>query len=82
MVNCCIGNKLLPKKILSTLKKIEQINSPLDNFGGYRAFVRGLQPPMIPCQEIVLKDLLYQTDYAGDFHEEHVNVINLLKLEV
>jgi len=42
--------KLLPKRTLSILKRIEAINSPLDNFGGYRGCVRNLRPPMIPCQ--------------------------------
>ena len=41
--------KNLSKKALSTLKQVESIMSPLNNFASYRAYTKSLQFPMVPC---------------------------------
>eukprot|EP01126_Amoeba_proteus_P045018 TRINITY_DN5027_c0_g1_i23.p1 TRINITY_DN5027_c0_g1~~TRINITY_DN5027_c0_g1_i23.p1 ORF type:complete len:314 (+),score=54.76 TRINITY_DN5027_c0_g1_i23:2587-3528(+) len=72
--------KLLPRSLKAVLKTVEGTMSPLNNFNGYRVWTKGLVPPMIPCTEILLKDLLYQNESSPNFLDEEQMSINLQKL--
>jgi hypothetical protein len=37
------------KKAVQTLKQIETVMSPLNNFASYRAYIKELHYPLIPC---------------------------------
>jgi hypothetical protein len=54
--------KQVPTKYFQMYQKICQLMSPRHNFKSYRTFIEGKQPPFVLCQEVFLKDLLYQED--------------------
>jgi len=72
--------KLLRPKTLSIWKRISTLMSPIDNFSQYRETVKSVDPPFIPCQEVILKDLLYHDVSIPDFFEN--GVWNFKKLRV
>lgn len=59
--------KNVKPKTQAAWKKISMIMSPKDNFGYYRDYVQGFDAPFIPCQEIILKDLLYHSEGMDNF---------------
>jgi len=72
--------KLLRPKTLSMWKRISTLMSPIDNFAQYREAIKSLDPPFIPCQEVILKDLLYHDVSIPDFIEN--GIWNFKKLRV
>jgi len=72
--------KGLKPKTYTMWKRICTLMSPKDNFNHYRDSIKIIDLPYIPCQEIVLKDLLYHDEATPDFLEE--GVWNLKKLYV
>jgi len=72
--------KGLKPKTYTMWKRICTLMSPKDNFNHYRDALKMVDLPFIPCQEIVLKDLLYHDEATPDFLEE--GVWNLKKLYV
>ncbi len=53
--------------------------SPKNNFKNYRKFIETRQMPLVPCQEIYLKDLLYHEEGTEDFIAQ--GVIDTKKLD-
>lgn len=72
--------KALKPKTVTTWKRISSLMSPIDNFTHYRESIKNLETPYIPCQEVILKDLLYHDESIPDFIEE--GVWNYKKLQV
>jgi len=72
--------RTLRPKTLSTWKRISTLMSPNDNFSHYRETLKSVELPFIPCQEVILKDLLYHDGSIADFVEE--GVWNFKKLQV
>jgi len=72
--------RTLRPKTLSTWKRISTLMSPNDNFSHYREALKTVELPFIPCQEVILKDLLYHDGSIPDFVEE--GVWNFKKLQV
>jgi hypothetical protein len=72
--------KSLKPKSVATWKRISSLMSPNDNFTHYRESIKNLEAPYIPCQEVILKDLLYHDESIPDFIEE--GVWNCKKLQV
>eukprot|EP01126_Amoeba_proteus_P007754 TRINITY_DN12797_c0_g1_i2.p1 TRINITY_DN12797_c0_g1~~TRINITY_DN12797_c0_g1_i2.p1 ORF type:complete len:463 (+),score=98.94 TRINITY_DN12797_c0_g1_i2:62-1450(+) len=72
--------KQLPSKVLSQWKEITAILDYSNNFAAYRTYTKNLVPPMVPCQEVILKDLLYHDEGTEDFVGEHL--IDMQKLDV
>jgi len=72
--------KLLRPKSLSMWKRISNLMSPLDNFSHYREAIKSIEPPYIPCQEVILKDLLYHDCSIPDFIENRVWNFNKLRV--
>jgi len=59
--------KGLPNKYYLLWKKICNLMNPRNNFRNYRKFSEGRSLPVIPCQEVILKDLLYYEEATEDF---------------
>jgi hypothetical protein len=59
--------KNVPAKHFQVWKKISRTMSPMNNFGSYREHILTIQPPMVLCQEVLLKDLLYEEEGRPDF---------------
>jgi len=58
----------MKKKYWKNWKKICEIMDPLQNFKNYRNYIKyqfELNNDVIPCQEIILKDLLYLYEQTG-----------------
>uniref|UniRef100_A0A6B2L7F6 Ras-GEF domain-containing protein n=1 Tax=Arcella intermedia TaxID=1963864 RepID=A0A6B2L7F6_9EUKA len=72
--------KGIKPKALSMWKKISSLMKPKDNFKNYRETIKVVEPPFIPCQEIILKDLLYHDTATPNFVEE--GIWNFKKLNV
>eukprot|EP01127_Copromyxa_protea_P011529 TRINITY_DN2902_c0_g1_i1.p1 TRINITY_DN2902_c0_g1~~TRINITY_DN2902_c0_g1_i1.p1 ORF type:complete len:454 (+),score=74.95 TRINITY_DN2902_c0_g1_i1:66-1427(+) len=72
--------KALPSKSAAIWKKMNSILDYRQNFAPYREYTKGLSLPMIPCQEIILKDLLYHNEGTQDFVEGEI--IDVQKLDV
>ncbi|XP_049848374.1 ras guanine nucleotide exchange factor A-like isoform X2 [Schistocerca gregaria] len=71
------------KRYLQQWKKISSILSPVRNFKEYHDLTDEMTPPMILCQEILLKDLLYyeqKSQFAtkGAFNLERIYQIGSL----
>lgn len=60
-------------------KKMSKIMSPMNNFGAYREIIETLQPPMVICQEVLLKDLLYEEEGRPDFVGD--NQLDMTKMD-
>jgi len=73
-------SQILRPKTLSTWKRISTLMSPNDNFSHYREATKKIETPFIPCQEVILKDLLYHDQSTKDFIQERV--WNYKKLQV
>eukprot|EP01127_Copromyxa_protea_P015711 TRINITY_DN4569_c0_g2_i1.p1 TRINITY_DN4569_c0_g2~~TRINITY_DN4569_c0_g2_i1.p1 ORF type:complete len:261 (-),score=36.77 TRINITY_DN4569_c0_g2_i1:43-825(-) len=71
--------KLLSKKVMAIYNTFS-VMDPSKNFSKYRALVVNVHPPVIPCHEIVLKDLLYTTEVGDDFNDDQKTIINVHKL--
>eukprot|EP01125_Pyxidicula_operculata_P022116 TRINITY_DN889_c0_g1_i4.p1 TRINITY_DN889_c0_g1~~TRINITY_DN889_c0_g1_i4.p1 ORF type:complete len:669 (-),score=124.48 TRINITY_DN889_c0_g1_i4:415-2421(-) len=74
--------KGLPGKSLHLWKKIDNLMNPNNNFNALRSRIKEVLPPMIPCQEIVLKDLLYQNEGSQDYLSDQLPIINMRKLDI
>jgi len=72
--------KTLKPKTLTMWKRISSLMSPNDNFSHYREAIKNVETPYIPCQEVILKDLLYHDAFIPDFIEE--GVWNFKKLHI
>lgn len=71
--------KQVPARHFQIWKKMSRIMSPMQNFSAYRETIQALQPPMILCQEVLLKDLLYEEEGRPDFVEE--GVLDMTKMD-
>jgi hypothetical protein len=71
--------KNIPNKYFVVWKKLCSLMSPKNNFKNYRKFIETRQMPLIPCQEIYLKDLLYHEEGTEDFIAQ--GVIDTKKLD-
>lgn len=71
--------KQVEKKHFVFYQKVSKLMSPRNNFKNYRNMLSTVQPPLVLCQEILLKDLLYQEEGREDYVSE--GVINVEKLD-
>lgn len=69
----------VPARHFQVWKKLSRIMSPMQNFGAYREHVQTIQPPMIICQEVMLKDLLYEEEGRPDFVSD--DVLDMTKMD-
>jgi hypothetical protein len=69
----------VPARHFQVWKKMSRLMSPMQNFGTYREHIQTIQPPMILCQEVFLKDLLYEEEGRPDFVEDQV--IDMTKMD-
>lgn len=67
------------RKYYVLYQKVSKVMSPQNNFKNYRNLLSTVQPPLVLCQEILLKDLLYQEEGREDYVAE--GVINVEKLD-
>jgi len=72
--------KIIKPKTMNTWKRLSVLMSPNDNFCHYRESLKNLETPYIPCQEVILKDLLYHDAAIPDFIQE--GIWNFKKLQV
>lgn len=71
--------KVVDKKHFQFFQKVNKLMSPRNNFKNYRSMIATLSPPMILCQEVLLKDLLYQEEGREDYVKE--GVLNMDKMD-
>uniref|UniRef100_A0A6B2L1J8 Ras-GEF domain-containing protein n=1 Tax=Arcella intermedia TaxID=1963864 RepID=A0A6B2L1J8_9EUKA len=71
--------KGLKPKTFTIWKKICSLMNPKDNFKNYREVTKTAEAPYIPCQEILLKDLLYHEESVPNFLTEE-KIWNMKKL--
>lgn len=71
--------KQVPARHFQIWKKMSRVMSPMQNFSAYRETIQALQPPMILCQEVLLKDLLYEEEGRPDFVED--GVLDMTKMD-
>eukprot|EP01128_Nolandella_sp_AFSM9_P009220 TRINITY_DN5841_c0_g1_i1.p1 TRINITY_DN5841_c0_g1~~TRINITY_DN5841_c0_g1_i1.p1 ORF type:complete len:720 (+),score=81.09 TRINITY_DN5841_c0_g1_i1:154-2313(+) len=71
----------LPRKAHSMSKQLQSLMNPLQNFSAYRASIAEATVPLIPCVEITLKDLLYQSEGSPDYIDTEAGTINVLKMD-
>jgi len=71
--------KHTPKRMVAQFTTLQHLMSPLGNFGNYRQFLRTLHPPILPCQEVFLKDLLVLTESLPNFDSN--NLVNVQKFQ-
>jgi len=72
--------KALRPKTVVIWDRINSLMSPTDNFAQYREATKYLLPPYIPCQEVILKDLLYHDCSIPDYIEDGVWNFNKLRV--
>lgn len=51
-----------------------------NNYAAFRKVVKNLVPPLIPCQEIVLKDLLYTEESLPNLEDGKVNLTKMASM--
>lgn len=71
--------KCVEKKHFQFFQKVNKLMSPRNNFKNYRSAIEKLSPPIILCQEVLLKDLLYQEEGREDYIKE--GVLNMDKMD-
>lgn len=71
--------KQVPARHFQVWKKMSRLMSPMQNFSQYRDTIQALQPPMILCQEVLLKDLLYEEEGRPDFVTD--GVLDMTKMD-
>jgi hypothetical protein len=68
----------LPAKAKAIWESVSNFLAFQNNYHAYREIVKKKIPPMIPCQEIFLKDLLYHDESFPNYtNEGHVDVNKL-----
>eukprot|EP01125_Pyxidicula_operculata_P009837 TRINITY_DN3237_c0_g1_i5.p1 TRINITY_DN3237_c0_g1~~TRINITY_DN3237_c0_g1_i5.p1 ORF type:complete len:318 (+),score=63.28 TRINITY_DN3237_c0_g1_i5:129-1082(+) len=80
MVKIVEALKSYKPKSYSIWKRVKSLMSPKENFANYREHMQSVPLPHIPCQEVVLKDLLYNNEGSKDYIEEGVWNIKKLNL--
>ena len=71
--------KQVPARHFQIWKKMSRIMSPMQNFSQYRETIQAVQPPMILCQEVLLKDLLYEEEGRPDYVAD--GVLDMTKMD-
>eukprot|EP01125_Pyxidicula_operculata_P020240 TRINITY_DN7453_c0_g1_i2.p1 TRINITY_DN7453_c0_g1~~TRINITY_DN7453_c0_g1_i2.p1 ORF type:complete len:631 (-),score=132.31 TRINITY_DN7453_c0_g1_i2:71-1963(-) len=72
--------KGVKSKTISMWKRISDIMSPNENFKEYRKTIAQLDVPFIPCQEVVLKDLLYHSEVGVDSKDGRIDINKLFAM--